>query len=174
VISDLVSLVLPWWARALAIIFIFVSVFLLGQLHGERVAGEVHNDYISQQAKQSIKIIQAQAKIVIETQTKYVDRIQKIYIKGEQIEKQIPVFITAADNAACSINAGFVRVYNAAWASESAGSASESDRQSSGLSLATVAETDAHNATSCLAWREQALGLREFYAKLQLATNKPP
>jgi hypothetical protein len=173
-LSQLASFMLPWWARALAIAFIAVSVFLLGQLHGERVAGEKHLDYISKQAAASIKIVQAQAKVVIETQVKYVDRFKTVYIKGETIEKQVPIYITAADNAACSINAGFVHVYNAAWSGNDTGSAADSDREPSELSLVTLAEADAHNATSCIAWREQALGLREFYKKLQLATNKQP
>lgn len=173
-LSQLATFMLPWWARALAITFIFVSVFLLGQLHGERVAGEKHLDYISQQAAQTVKVAKAQQVVVTQTEVQYRDRIQKIYIKGEQIEKQVPIYITAADNAGCVINAGFVRSYNATWTSKPAGSSASADREPAGLSLAEVAETEAHNATSCLAWREQALGLRAFYAKLQLATNKPP
>lgn len=172
--NSLSHVVLPWWARWAALAAICAVIFLLGQLHGERVAGEVHLDYVSKQAAQTVKIVQAQARIVTQTETKYRDRIQKIYIQGDQIEKQVPIYITKADDAACSINAGFVRSYNAAWAGEPAGPASESDREPSGLPLASVAEADTHNATSCHVWREQALGWREFYAGLQKATNAPP
>lgn len=171
--SRLAAIALPWWARALALIFACVSVFLLGQLHGERIAGEKHTDYISAQAAQSVKIVKAQAKVVIETQIKYVDRIKTIYTKGETIEKQVPIYITSADNAACTINAGFVRAYDAAWTNQPAGPATESDREPAAVSLTDVAETDAHNATSCHAWREQALGWREFYKRLQEAVNAP-
>ena len=171
--SRLAAIALPWWARALALIFACVSVFLLGQLHGERIAGEKHTDYISAQAAQSVKIVKAQAKVVIETQIKYVDRIKTIYTKGETIEKQVPIYITSADNAACTINTGFVRAYDAAWTNQPAGPATDADRGPAAVSLTDVAETDAHNATSCHAWREQALGWREFYKKLQETTNKP-
>ena len=171
-LSNLASLMLPWWARALAITFIFVSVFLLGQLHGERVAGEHHLDYVSKQAAASIRVVQAQAKVMIETQIKYVDRIQKIYIKGEEIEKQVPIYITASDNAGCIINTGFVRLHDSAWSGDDTGSASDSDRESAELSLAQVAETNAYNATACIAWKTLAIGLREHYARLQHATNK--
>lgn len=165
-------MILPWWARALAVLFACVSVFLLGQLHGERVAGEKHNDYVSAQAAQSVKIVKAQAKVVIETQVKYVDRIKKIYIKGETIEKQVPVYVTQTDNAACVINTGFVRVHDAAWSNTITGPTADTDREPAAVSLAEVAEADAFNATTCNTWREQALGLREFYQKLQEVTNK--
>jgi hypothetical protein len=77
----------------------------------------------------------------------------------------------AASDSACTINAGFVRIHDAAWTNQPAGSAASADREPAGVSLADVAETTAFNATACLAWREQAIGLREFYAKLQAATK---
>ena len=54
---------------------------------------------------------------------------------------------------------------------EPAPASAESDRDATGVSLATVAETDAANATSCRIWREQAIGLRESYRKLQGASK---
>lgn len=161
------NLILPWPARLLAISFALVIVFLIGQLHGERVAGLRHLDYVSAQAAQAAKIAQAQTKVVVETQVKYVDRIKTIYKQGDTIEKQVPIYVTAADDAGCSINAGFVRVYDAAWEGADPGSAGSTDREPAGISLATVAETNASNAASCHAWREQALALRELYIKIQ-------
>lgn len=52
---------------------------------------------------------------MIQTEIKYRDSIQKIYIKGEVIEKQVPVYIAEADDALYGVNVGFVRSYNAAW-----------------------------------------------------------
>lgn len=165
--SEFLNNLVPWYVRALVAVAAGVVIYLLGMLHGERVAGQAHIDYVSAQAAQSVKVAQAQAKIVIDTQIKYVPRIKTIYTKGEEIEKQVPIYITADDNAGCAINAGFVRSYNAAWTNQPAGSVAESDREPAGIPLAEVAETTAFNATACLAWREQALGLREFYAKMQ-------
>ena len=163
---SLLSLI-PLPSRIVIFVAAGVTLYMLGMLHGERVAGQTHIDYISAQAAQSIKVAQAQAKVVIETQVKYVDRIKTIYKQGATIEKQIPLYITASDNAGCTVNAGFVRMQNAAWTGESAGPAASTDREPSGISLAEVAETNAFNATACIAWREQALGLREFYQKLK-------
>jgi hypothetical protein len=51
--------------------------------------------------------------------------------------------------------------------------AASSDRRAAGISIAEIAETDAFNATSYRDWREQALGLREFYLQLKAVTNPP-
>ena len=161
--------VMPWYVRALVAVAAGAVIYLLGMRHGERVAGQAHIDYISAQAAQSVKIAQAQAKVIVETQIKYVDRIKTIYTRGETIEKQVPIYITADDDSACTINTGFVRIHDAAWTGEPPGSATSADREPAGIPLAEVAETEAYNATTCRAWREQALGLREFYAKIQAA-----
>lgn len=159
--------VMPWYVRALVAVAAGAVIYLLGMRHGERIAGQAHIDYISAQAAQSVKVAQAQVKVIVETQIKYVDRIKTIYTRGETIEKQVPIYITAADNAGCTVSTGFVRAYNAAWSNQPAGLAADTDREPAGISLADVAETDTHNATACLAWREQAIGLREFYEKLK-------
>lgn len=172
--TNLLGWVLPWWSRALAIGFACVSVFLLGQLSGERIAGERHLDYVSHQATQTVKIVKAHQVVGAQVEIKWRDRIEKVYLKGDEIEKQVPVYVTSDDNTNCSINAGFVRVYNAAWTSDPPGPAADSDRESAGLSLAAVAEVDSYNAKICLGWREQALGWREFYSNLQQVTNKTP
>lgn len=170
--SALLSL-LPWWARLAAVAVLAGAMFLLGQIHGERLAGEFHNDYITRQAGQTVAIAKAQTKVVIETQTVYKDRFINVYKQGEKNEKDASVLVTASDSAACAVNAGFVRSYNASWAGNDAGPPAGTDREPSGLSLTEVAETTAHNATSCLAWREKALGLEAFYEKLKTATNGP-
>lgn len=168
---SLLTSIMPLWGRLVVFAAVAGMMFLLGQLHGERVAGDYHNEYVGKQAAQSVKIIKAQAKIVTETQTIYKDRFINVYKQGKKNEEDASVFVTASDSAACVINAGFVRNYNAAWAGNDAGPPADTDREPSGLSLTEVAETTAHNATSCTAWREQALGLREFYLKIQATIN---
>lgn len=159
------------WPRLLAGALAVAVVFGLGVMQGERVAGQQHVAYVAAQAAQSVKIAQAQAKVVVQTEIKYRDRIQKVYVKGNEIEKQVPVYVTAADNLRYGVNVGFVRSYNAAWSGDVAGPAAESDREPAGIPLADIAETDAANATSCRAWREQAIGMREFYEQMKASTN---
>jgi len=170
---NLLSAVLPWWARWAGLALVAVVVFVFGQMRGERIAGERHNEYVAKQAAQTVRVAQAQTKVVMQTEVKYRDRIQKVYVAGNVIEKEVPVYVTQADNTGCTVNAGFVRSYNAAWAGEPAGAAAESDRGPAVIPFSDVAEADAFNAKACRAWREQALGWREFYQKLKAAIDKP-
>jgi len=166
-VSRLQDVILPAWAKWGVIAGLCAAVYGLGRLHEARRGSDAMSDYLAAQAARTVVVARAQTKVVVQTEIKYRDRIQKIYLKGEVIEKQVPVYITAADNAECRINAGFVRSHDAAWAGEPAGPAASADRDPAGVSLAEVAETNVHNATTCLAWRELALGLREHYLKQQ-------
>lgn len=167
------SAVLPWWTRwlVLGLAFSFTAMFF--QMRGERIAGQRHIDYVMQQAGQTVRIAKAQQLVVTRTEIAYRDRIQKIYVKGDVIEKEVPVYVTQADNDRCTINAGFVRSHDAAWTGEPAGPAAGADREPAGVSLAEVGQAVAFNATACLAWRELALGLRNFYRDLKPATEAP-
>ena len=167
---NLLKEALPWWARWLALASAAAVLGTICYNKGKQNEGEKHIAYINQQAERSIKIAEAQQVVVTQAQIKYVDRIKTIYVKGETIEKQVPIYITQADNARVAINAGFVRLYDAAWSGEDPGPAADSDREPAGISLAQVTAVDAGNAVSCHAWRELALGLREYYADLQRAT----
>ena len=168
---SLLKEVLPWWARWLALTSAAAVFGTICYNKGKQDEGEKHIAYINQQAGQTLKIAKAQQVVVTQTQIKYVDRIKTIYVKGEAIEKQVPIYITQADNVRFAVNAGFVRLYDAAWSGEDPGPAADSDREPAGISLAQVAVVDASNATTCRAWRELALGLREHYMHLQAATN---
>jgi len=172
--SRLTSFVLPAPARWAAYAAAACALFALGEIDGQRRAGQAHIDYMSAQAQRAVAIAKAQAKVVIQTEIKYRDRVKTVYLKGETIEKQVPVFVTTADDNAFGINAGFVRAYNAAWSGDDPGPAAESDREPAGIPLSEVAETDVHNATSCHAWREQALAWRDYYQRLKRETDITP
>lgn len=161
----------PLWARCLLLLALAACVYLFGFMAGERHAGERHIDYVTAQAAQAVKVAKAQIQVLVKTETKYRDRIKTVYLKGETIERSIPAFVTAGDSERCSISAGFVRVYNAAWTGSPAGPPAESDRGPTAVSLAELAGVDAHNAASCLAWREQAVGLRELYRNMQAVSR---
>lgn len=170
-ISKLAGVNLPSWARLIAIALAAACLFLLGVIWGERSAGEREIARTEGRADQVVKVARAQIQVVTKTETKYRDRIRTIYLKGETIENDVPLYVTPADSERFGVNAGFVRVLDAAWANEPAGPAAGSDREPAGIPLTDIAETEAHNARACHAWREQALGLREFYRGIQAVSN---
>ncbi|SFG29178.1 hypothetical protein SAMN05518865_110155 [Duganella sp. CF458] len=161
------GVILPAWFKWVAIAALCAVAYGVGRLQEARRGAEAMSDYMSAQAARKVAIDRAQSKVIVETEIKYRDRIQKIYLKGDVIEKQVPVYVTASDNAECRINAGFVRSYNAAWSGEPSGPPASSDHDPAGVSLSEVGETDAFNAAACLAWRELAVGLKEHYQRQQ-------
>ncbi|KAG0281899.1 hypothetical protein BGZ96_000967, partial [Linnemannia gamsii] len=92
------------------------------------------------------QMIEAQAKVVIQTEIQYRDRIKIVKEKGETIIKEVPIYVNQADTEHFGINVGFVRYYNAAFANEPAGSPAEFDRRPAGISLAEIAKVNAYNA----------------------------
>lgn len=158
---------LPWWARLAFVALFAFSFYALGVSRGEQRAGQRHIDYVQAQAKQSIKIAQRQQEVVVKTEVKMRDRVQVIYKQGEEIEKQVPIYITSLDDQRFAVSNGWVRLYDAAFAGESPGPATELDHEPARISTAAIADANAFNATVCRQWREQALGWREFYANQQ-------
>ncbi|MTW11444.1 hypothetical protein GM658_12635 [Pseudoduganella eburnea] len=163
--------IVPAWVKWLAIAVLCGATYAIGRLQEARHGAEVMTGYITAQATRTVRIAQAQSKVVVQTEIKYRDRIKTVYLKGETIEKQVPILVTPSDDDAFGVNAGFVRAYNAAWSGDDPGPAAESDREPAGIPLSEIAEADVYNATACRAWREQALGWRDYYQRLKVVTN---
>lgn len=161
----------PWAAGALAIAAVVAGSYGMGRVHEARIGAAALAEYKSKQVVQTAKIEVAQAEVKTIVQIKYVDRIKKIYVQGAIIENDIPRYITPADSDRFGVNAGFVRVVDAAWTGEAVGPELSSDRESASISLDDVAAVQVGNATSCRVWREQAYGWRDFYARQQVAIN---
>lgn len=162
---------LPNYVKVIAVAAAAGAIWLLGDLHGTRVEGEKHVAYVAKEALASMKITQAQAKVITVTQVEVQTKIQKVYVQGEKIETVVHDLIVPGDDAVFRVNAGFVRIANAAWSGVPPGPATSADREPAAVPLSAVGDTEVHNATSCRAWREQALGWRQFYARQQEVIN---
>lgn len=163
---------LPLWARCAFFALSSLVFFAFGVTYGERRAGQKHIDYVQAQAAKSIAIAKRQQEIVVKTEVKMRDRVNVIYKQGEEIEKLVPIYITGLDDQRFSVSNGWVRLYDAAFAGESPGPATEFDHEPAGIPISAISEVTTHNATSCRQWREQALGWREFYTKLGYEINR--
>ncbi len=171
-----------WLAAPLRLLCIAATAFSFGIgcagsfYYGPRIQKErsalVH--YKAQLAMAHAQLIEAQAKVVIQTEIQYRDRIKIVKEKADTIIKEVPIYVTQADTNHFGVNVGFVRHYNAAFTGEPAGLATQSDRRPAGISLAEIAEVNAFNASVCWQWREQVLGLRAFYRQLQHTHNATP
>lgn len=161
----------PWLAGGVAALALLGGAYGLGRVQEARIGAAALADYKVAQAQQVVTKIVTQVKVVKEVETVVRDRIVKIYVQGAKIEKAIPDYVQPVDDARFAVNAGFLRIVDAAWTGSPPGPAVDSDREPAGVPLSAVAAVEAGNATSCRAWREQALGWRDFYAKQQVVFN---
>lgn len=171
-LKQLLSLALPSWVKPALLAAGAVSLFAAGLLVGIEYESKKHVAYVATQAERIVKVVEKQIQIVHSVEIKYRDRIRNVYLTGEKNVESAPLLVTADDSRQCTINAGFVRHHDAAWSDAVAAPAAESDREPAAVSLTDIAETNAHNAASCIAWRTQALELRSLYEQLRGA-EKP-
>lgn len=107
--------------------------------------------------------------------TEYVDRIQVVKEVGRTIIKEVPVYVSAEADRACTVPVGFVRLHDAAAAGvrppDPAGAA---DARPAGVALSAVTETVAGNYTACNANAEQLNSVLELVRDYQARTGQVP
>ena len=90
--------------------------------------------------------------------TEWKTRTEKVYVKGETIVKQIPVYIPADTP---DLPAGFRVLHDAAVASEVPGTSSSVE--ATPVPVATATETIVENYTTCLVYRAEIDAWRSWY-----------
>lgn len=166
-LRDVLTSVVPAWVRWLVLALAFAFVALFFEMRGKTIEGEKHLAYLAKQTEKASSIKIAQLAVASKIEAKGVVKIQKIFIQGETIEKQVPIYVTAGDDLRFGVNVGFVRSHRASTLGESAGGPADSDREASPVSLSTVAQVDATNNKNHLACIEQVELWKEFYGKLE-------
>lgn len=94
--------------------------------------------------------------------TEYVDRERVIYKTGKTITKEVPVYVTPAADAACTLTRGFVRVHDAFAANVLPGPAEPADAAPAGIALSAATEHIGENYTACKATRNQLLSFQKW------------
>jgi hypothetical protein len=158
-----------WLVKWLVILLLLAAVWAHGWVKGDAHGTAKLAKYQAAQAAQLARVTKAQMKVVADVQIKYVDRIKTITVQGETITKEVPIYVTDADNAGCTLNIGFVREFNAGWTGTPPGPPDDADRRPAGVSLADATAASTANAAICLTYKAQRDGLIEFYRKLQVA-----
>lgn len=109
--------------------------------------------------------------------TEYVDRERIIYKTGKTITKEVPVYVTPAADAACTLTRGFVRLHDGAAANVLPGPSEPADADPAGIALSAATEVIADNYTTCHATRNELVSLqqwvRESHAKVNNGKESP-
>ncbi len=162
---------IPWPYRWLAIAALAVALIGLGWVKG---AGHVQAQWdaaAQQQTLQTATVRERQAQATVKVVTEYVDRVRIVREKGDTIIKEIPVYVPVQADAACAINRGFVRLHDAAAASELPEPARDADAAPAGIALSAVAGTVTANYQTCHENAEQLRALQTWGREMDAATK---
>lgn len=127
----------------------------------------------AKQAAAAAAILEKQGEATVKVVTEYVDRVKVVREKGDTIIKEVPVYVPAQADAACTINRGFVRLHDAAAANQIPEPAGVADAAPSGITLSTAAGTIAGNYERCSENAEQLRALQEWVRGMQEAESAP-
>jgi hypothetical protein len=163
--------VIPWPYRLLALAALGLTLFGLGWVKG---AGHVQAQWdaaVQQQTLQAAAIRERQAQATVKVVTEYVDRVRIVREKGDTIIKEVPIYVPAQADVACTINRGFVRLHDAAAAGELPEPARDADAAATDIALSAVAGTVTANYQTCHENAEQLRALQAWVSEMASTTQ---
>jgi hypothetical protein len=104
-------------------------------------------------------------KVTLKEVTKYVDRMRTVYKSGDTIIKEIPVYVTKQNDARCTVNDGFVSVWNLSNQGELPGPPGPADAAPSAVVLSDIATQHTRESTQCRAVEAQLIALEAWITK---------
>jgi len=141
------------------------------------------------EANRQLGIEAKQAEATTTVVTKYVDRVKIVRVKADTIVKEVPLYVTQADDEHCLVPDSFGMLWNKANGSaeipvpESAGDAdAPSNRpglvqaeapRASDITLSDVARQHIAESEYTLTLEQQVIGLQEWIRSMQKEANTP-
>lgn len=147
----------------IGIAVIITSIFLFA-LHERRVGRDNYQQEIDNAKAQYHA---ATRKVTVQVVTKYVHDKEIVYEKGNTIIKHVPVYITSQDDNSCTINNGFVRLWNSANSLSVPGTSSSTDAAPSSIVLSDIAAQHAREAGICIGTETQLRSLQGWIRSIQ-------
>lgn len=156
------------WA-GFAILLVLVGVFFLGE---HRIQAEWDADKIAK-AKLVTEVKTAQSSVSAQVGTQYVNIIHQVMVKGDTIEKKIPVYVPIQADSKCPIPNGFVSVWNAANSGSILPDVPDSTMSAtSGVKLSDVATEHSVEATYTLKLETQVNNLIDWIDEQSKVTKE--
>jgi hypothetical protein len=141
-------------------VFCLAGIWLYGRYQYQQGEEQVKAEWAAsvERGKKQVERLKAEAgKITVKVETKYVERIKEVKIRGETIVKQVPVYVPAG----LPQLPGSVRVFVDA-ASQGALPDPTKTADAAPVPIEDLATSVAENYTQCLATSEQLRGLQEW------------
>ena len=115
----------------------------------------------------------ASAEVTTKIVTKYINKVQIVKEKGDDIIKQVPVYITKDADAKCDVPTGFVMLHDSASRNEVPDPTRKVDGTTSSVKISGVAETVGENYNTYHEVAEQLKSLQKWVRDQQELFNKP-
>ena len=141
-----------------ALVIALSTVYYLGRKH----VHDLYNVKILEQEKQIAELETKREKVTVQVVTEYVDRVKIVKEKGDTVVKYVDRYITAEDDAKCSIPTKFVSLHDAAANNEVPDTASLTNEGTSEVKLSELGKTVTENYGVCYQIREQLIGLQTW------------
>lgn len=167
--ATVLSFALKYW-KPLAVVAVALALLAIGWSSG---AAHVQDKWDAEKQAQALAAAQTgqhQAEATVQVVTEYVDKIKVVRERGATIIKEVPVYVNAQADADCIINAGFVRLHDAAAGNTIPGPSRVADAAPSGVALSTVATTVADNYQGCRENIEQIIAWQQWTMAMGTAT----
>ena len=107
------------------------------------------------------------AEVTTKVVTKYINKVQIVKEKGNEIIKQVPVYITKDADAKCDVPTGFVVLHDSASRNEVPDATRKVDETTSTVKISGVAETVVDNYTTYHEVAEQLRSLQDWVREQQ-------
>lgn len=124
-------------------------------------------EYAEQIASTQVRYKVQAKKVTTEVITKYIHDVQIVREKGNTIIKKVPVYVTVKDDAACTINAGFVSLWNDSNSLRVSGTSGQSNDSSSSVILSDVAAQHVTEANLYHETEVQLVALQDWIRRQQ-------
>jgi hypothetical protein len=118
--------------------------------------------YIAQVEKTQMHYKGQAKKVTIKVVTEYIHDTQVIKEKGDTIIKKVPVYVTVKDDRACTINNGFVSLWNSANTMRVPNTSARVNAAPSSIVLSDVAAQHVTEANICHGTERQLKGLQDW------------
>ncbi len=156
-----------WYGVAIVLALLLARCQVVSYGDGRYEQGRI--DLLAEQAAAEDELEDKQDEVTKEVVIEYVDRIVEIEKQGRTIIKEVPVYVTVVDDSKCTINSGFVRLWNDANQGEVSESSTGADAAPSGVVLSEVATQKATEAAICRKNEQQVISLQKWIRDQQAA-----
>lgn len=167
VISQFVRII-PIAARLGCIVAVLIATYMQGGINVQR-------DWEAKVAAMQVEMAKREAEAAnatVKTVTEYVDKVTVIKEKGDEIIKEVPVYITKESDSKCVIPNSFVMLHDSASKGEVPDSTRPVDETASSTKLSTVGETVFANYTTYYQVAQQLRSLQDWVKTQESIFNK--